>query len=772
MGDFDGDIFAFNFSDDEDSGSFDGNDTDDLFLPGMYMNPILPLEPRHPFTGVPVDIPGNSDGASRHLAFVDRFCMREQYKTVPPIVSSADMFNGNSWAKMKFMYEKNSSKSRRFDYEAYRRENDNCCYYVIDTQRHLNTKAFGATRAFQHQGLRDAVIPTHGYTKRRDNVDHHMIPLVCCDKYRRSMMWLPLDVSVRSNFPRSHPARGQPVFADYMEEDDYKVADHVITQYSNFIHGVRSRFAYPPLRGYYPLDSDLAACANSLDAVRMWEAREPLTVVDGFDIMKKLASTDPDSWTNVMAFLPFNEKCNWSQYLSSDTAESVYGVAYPSKRLVITPNPKWDCTRFMFTSRMMGGLQACSRTFGSPLTQQQFNANRAVSALLQSWLTGNEEEGHSFNRRIYKEAKERKIETETLRNMLKSNRQAKPFFHLWHLKTIYDLSNFCNRHAVRVEAMQTISHNIKDQLVKHISDRCVRLSNLGATKFVDDGSVAQAQLLARHATEHYTYMQSWRDMSQLVALTMHEDEPTYDETATCFSLWQKHASYCRKHNLQPEFKAPMLHAQWAVNRLHAFADIAHRNMGKSFNGFLSLLYDQDCCVGADVNFESSPAHTTVLDLVSMQMSNCMDADMQRIYSHCVRFNYQEMACPVLPIGNHGGHTCGNVEACVGCDCHHLAKTQTAVAVRTMFGHLEEYQERFGLNFRSAFIDGTYTSSRVQLQNHVSRKRVHTSITPSPTPFKNVDMNTIEGLEPLLTGVYNSCAAPPMYFDSIRRDPYC
>lgn len=761
------DLFSFNFSDSDDDGSgwISGEEHEAQF--GIYMAPLPSMDPPHPFSRPSFDEPAGPADSSLLHSFIDRYSMREHYEPTALIASSDSMFAATEWRHMKFVYEKNSPTSRRFDYETYRGENDNCCYYVVDSKNHQNTKGFAQNPDHRYRGHQSAC-----YIKRRHNSDHHMIPPVCCDKKRRSLMWLPMDVCLRSSSPRSFPRRGQPIFADYLDQDEYKVSDHCITRYYQFLHGQRNRFVYAPLRGYYPLASDLAACKNSLEETRLWDSREPLTLADGFDIMKKLASKDPDSWANVMAFLPFNEKCGWAQYLSSETAESVYGVAYPVPRTRIAPSPAWDCTRFMFSSRLMGGLQPLSRTFGSPLTQQQFTMNRGVSSHLTEWLVNNEEENHPYNKRFYAQALLRQHETSSLRQLLKSNRQNKPFFHLWNLKTVYDLSNFCNRHAVRVEAMLTISHNIKDQLVKHIADRCVRLSQLGATKVVDDGSVAQAQLLARHATEHYTYMQSWRDLSMLCALSMHQDEPSQEETTRCFNLWHKHSAYCRKHDIQPQFTAPMLHAQWSVNRLHAFADVAHRNMGKTFNGFLTLLHDQDCAVGNDVNFESSLGHTTVLDLVAMQMSCCMDVDMQRLYSHCVRFNYQEMACPGLPQHTHGGHACGNAAACVGCDCHHLSKSQTATAVRTLFGHLEMYQERFGLNFRAAFVDGTYTNSRVQLENHVSRKRLHTSITPSPTPVKNVDMDTIEGLESLLTGLYNSCAAPPMYFDSIRRDPYC
>ena len=743
-------LFDFDF-DSGDEGSFD-------FREGPSFATLYSDDDEVP---APAPVP-----LSRSAAFTDRVFMRERYEPIPQLVTSDDMFAGSSWARLKFAYEKSSPLGRRFDYESYRGNNDTCHFYVVDTLRPNNTKDFRERHGYMAKG--HAV----GYTKRRYNSDHHMIPLPCCDKKRRSMVWMPLDINLRARSPRSFPNHGQPVFADYIEAGYERLAQHPINMYYDSLHGKDNRFTMAPMRGYYPLAKDLKNCLSTYDEAMMWATRDPLTLTDGFDILKKLASADPDSWANVMKFLPFNEKCGWSQYLSSSTAESVYGVAYPTPRVVLQPKPTWDCTRFMFSSSLMGGLVRCSRTFGSPLTQNQYNENRATTTRLSDWLITEDLESSvrksPDSPRYRASVIQRYAEVRAVGAQIKSDRQKRPFFHLWRLKTVYDISNFCNRHALRVETTTTICNTLHDQVTQKIFADCAHLSQLGVTKVVDDGSHGQAHLVARHAENHYSYMHSWRDLALLTGLATNEGEPTQAEQDVCFNLWHKHSMFCNTNNKQPQFSAPMLHTQWTINRIQRFSDIVYRNMGKKLNDFLALFHDQECAVAHDISWDSSCARTTTLDLLAFQISACIDIDMEKVYAHCVRFNYQEMACPVLPTDHHGNHACGNPSACIGCDCHFMAKAQTLADVNAMYKNLDAYQERNNVDYGKRFTRGTFMNATTQQQNHNGRKRVHTAISRPGDVKMNVDMDTVPGLESLITGTYYARAAPPIGFDKIRR----
>ena len=722
-GEFDFDLPAIS---DDDSVSYDDFSWDVASHEDLHM-PLSP-GPTWPCAAVSpswlADYGGSVILPSSSAAYINKSTLQCDHTNVHELVSSDSMFVGLSWSRMKYQYERTTSggvvreRPRRFDYQSYRLLNGMCQFYVLDSASGTNTREFAhqpviarsISQSFangRHTGL---------HVKRDDNCDQHMIPPMCCDPQKRSLMWMPIDINVR---PTSGIGRGQPIFADFIEPRPYTVRMHPIWRYQSFLHGINHNDIYKPVRGYYPLRSDLAACPDKHARARMLSQREPLTVVDGFEILKKLAGVDPNSWTNVMAFLPFNEKCSWAQYLSAETCERVYGVHYPHARTL--PLPIKRPQMFSFSGNMLGGLDS-------------------LSARMQ--------------------------EVAVIRHMRYHARKMKPFDQLWHLKTTYDLSNFCNRHNARSRALSTISANIIDCVVPTIEEICRRLTVLGVTRVQIDGSKEQAHLAARHTVDHNNYMQAWRDLSALTSLAMFDEEPSQAEVARCFAMWGRHSALCRAHGVTPKFHVPFLHAQWHVRRLHSFVGIIYRYMGKNYNDLLKVVYDSDCALRADVTCESAKGRTTILDLLSNQISTSIDIDMKRLYGQCVRFNYQEMDCNSCSRSEDNPYACSNGGMCYGCDCHPVAKSSTADDVERMFTHLDKFQATFNLDYGSEqnFPSVSYTSSTLQYAHHQHRKRFAVAVTPVMT---NTDLTTIPGIESLLVGDLTQSAPTPMAYDFFR-----
>jgi hypothetical protein len=727
---FDFDLPAMS-GDDSDFLDFDeGDQIEDLHLPPIFMqNGDTPIPPcnspvspcnRSAYTPDNVSMPLQTD------VYMATQVMRFNYAAVSELVSSYATFAELSWGRVKNQYERVGcpewGRRRNFDYHSYRILNDTCRFYVVDNTNDSNTREF-ARRVVRQAGFQRGNYGKRdgNYVKRDDNHDHHMIPLLCCDRSKRSLLWMPIDINCRPH--NGSGCVGQPIFADFMEPNQYNIRLHPTWQYRSFLHGIDHHTIDKPLRGYYPLRSDLAACPDPTARARMWREREPLSLIDGFEILKKLASADPNSWSHVMAFMPFNEKCSWAQYLSSDTCERVYGVHYPIA--TTRPQLKQNIRRSIFTGATIGGLQP-------------------LSARMQ--------EVASIKRARY------------------HARTTKPFDQLWHLKTTYDLSNFCNRHNARSVALFAITTTINDTLVPTIEDICRRMTDLCVTRVQIDGSKEQAHIAARHAVDHNNYMQAWRDLSTLTALAMFDEEPPQAEVNRCFAMWRRHSRICRGAGVTPQFNVPFLHTQWHVKRLHSFVAILYRYMGKNFNDMLSFVYETDCALRDDITREASKGRTTTLDLLSAQISTAFDLDMKNLFGQCVRYNYQEMDCTTCTRTDNQPLSCPIGGDCFGCDCHPAAKKDTADHVERMFAHLDKYQSTFNLDYGSEtnFPPTSYTSSTLQYAHHQHRKRFAVAGT---TSMVNKDLTTIPGIESLLNLDNTRSKAPPMFYNPLSRERY-
>jgi hypothetical protein len=773
----------FEFAESDDDNEYE-NYFEDLHMPvfpclfpGLGNAPPSPNQHR-----MGVEIPANDHGCAflplSTAVYSTRFALRDNYVTVPQLISSDSMFNGLTWAREKYTYELSSGiitgRPRRFDYESYRDMHNTCSFYVVDSssphRTHEFSRPFSDSWAVSGWTQHARNMHNRAFVKRRENHDHHMIPPLCCDIEKRSLMWTPLDIALR---PKKGAFFGQPIFADYVHAASGNVRQHPISMYRSFLHGVDHDNIHKEIKGYYPMQSDLWDCSTPAQQQSMWAQREPLTLTDGFEILKKLAGKDPNSWTNVMDFLPFNEKCSWSQYLSSATCERIYGVKMPGVMQV--HKPKWNAQHFVFSGNLMGGLYNAGR-FSLKATESAYSIratyakNQAVSVALSIFMANSEQSegittvGSAFMSRL---VRAREHEIASIRHARATSRKMQPFVQLWHLKTTYDLSNFCNRHGQRRKALVNIGNNINDILVPAIESLCRRMTEMCVTRVAMDGSAEQAHAAAAHNVDHYNYMQAWQDLSKLTALSMFNGEPDPSETAACYNAWQKHSAHCRLHGVCPEFQAPLLHTQWHVQRVQTFVTLTHRYMNKTYNPLLDLLCISDCALRNDVALEAARGHTTVQNLLLYQISCSIDLNMQHLYGHCVKYNYQEMNCSASKGAIY--HTCPAGGACYGCDCHPGTKEQTALHVERMFSHLDKYQEDWG---KSPFSDmhlppTSYFSAPKQHELHQTRKRHAMGAAHTAHFMLNHDSNTIPGIEPLLNGNATRFNSTPLSTDFFR-----
>jgi hypothetical protein len=718
--------------------------------------------------------------------YESRYELREKYTKVLKLVSADAMFAGLSWSRLKLNYQKNGA----FNFQEYRTSNDTCQFYVVDSTSRYNSQDFKTT--WSPASSRPA------YKKRQDNCDHHMIPPLCCDYKKRSLMWIPLDISLRPSF--FSDVHGQPVFADYIQPQALGVRTHPIRKYRTFLHGVDHEDIYKPLRGYYPISSDMnGGTTCHIPREKLWAEREPLTATDGFDIMKKLARVDPNSWTNIMSFLPFNEKCGLAQYLSSDTCDQLYGVQFPTIKPAHHMSQR-NSSRFIFTSNLVAGLYDTGRfrlnkcvlpghqvyaifsLFMANCEKQEaedhalrialFNHTPSVkhSTTVEASFFSLERVMHFGNRPLGVFRKRlvgaRMHEVASIRAMLRNARTMKPFDVLWRLKTVYDLSNFCNRHDVRRVALENIASNIQDHIVPTIESICRRMTDICVTRVECGGSQEQAHLAARHVVDHNNYMQAWQDLSTLTCLARFDGEPTQEEVRNTYAKWHLHSTHCKSNGVVPQFHVPLLHTHWHINRVHSLIQILYRYTGKNYNDLLRLVYDSDCALRHDVCTESAKGRTTVLNLLSYQISCSFDIDMKRVYKKCLKYNYQEMDCSASTPTD-GIHACPIGAMCYGCDCHPSTKLKTAQYVEHMFALLDTYQELYDIAYDDHFPLASYTASAVQYENHRSRKRFSMESTPSARFMANVDHATIQGIEPLLNGSATQFLHPPVAYDALR-----
>lgn len=754
--DFNFDVFASDSDDDEDYGQF---------LP-MTTPPFMGFTPAQVGAVDPADTPPTATRTNQPTAtraFINNRLLYDSYIEIADFMGSNHMFNGMSWAHMKHAY-----RGPTYNFEEWRRAFDFNFFFVVDMTNSTRLREWQSRSVIG--GRSDGAV----YTRRQENSDHHTIPPVCCDSHNRSLMWTPIDIPLRTRSYASHMRvnRGQPLFADHIAMPSCRHRDHPISRYQSFLHGVMHRDTQPPPHGYYPLASDLAGCRNYREHEALWAQREPLTLADGVDILKKLASADPNSWTAVMDFLPYNEKCGFAQYLSHATARRVYGVSYPVSR----PPPKpsaWNVTRFMFTAnglyhtpriaytRKEGALDAKKKRnrAGQHLNDWMIAQGADSLVLVADHAGGADHFGATawggWRRR---RAAQIKSESVAIGKTLLYARFSNPFHVLWRLKMVYDLSNFCNRHDVRCNALATINANINEHLMPAIHVYSIRMTNMAVTKVLLDGTSAQDHLAARHTVDHKNYMQAWEDLSAMASLSTFHDEPSVDDKQVCFSNWQKHSMRFNAKGLAPEYEAPLVATQWHTHRLNTLVRITNRYMGKSYNDLQLLLLDGDCALRHNVIKEDAKGRTTVLNLISVQISCAIGIDMKLLNSRCTSHNYQEMACPVAANTTGPAHRCGDGHAlCLGCDCSQDVKVDTSYAVERMLAKLGGYRGD----------DLLYTSSAVQLENHLSRKRYHPA--HPPVSGANIFERTVFGLEALLTNDICHNEHPPLSYDYIRRN---
>jgi uncharacterized protein YcgI (DUF1989 family) len=777
------DLFVGSMSDDE----FDIND-EDFYLPlsptVFFPNSPISLSPvrtsKHAFVPLsPLPEENNKPCATNptvlhpfdcaiHL-YTNLATIRQRYRVVNPFVSSDRIFPSFFW--------------KGGCYERYRRQNDTCKFHVVDSTNAAHTHEF----ARLHQG--------NIYTKRRDNSDHPLIPLLCCDTNKRSLMWMPLDIPLRAVYGGGRD--GQALFADAVTPTFYRIRDHPFFLYLNFLHGVDHSDIYKELGGYYPpvLSMNGKAYCHTT-AKQTCAARTPLTLTDGLNILKKLAGADLDSWTNVMTFLPFNEKCGLAQYLSTATCERVYGVKYPVK----IPPPRRRSvasTFYVFSNNLLSGLEYKGRTYPHPHQAVNLLANTNVTTNLSLFLGRSEflESSDQLQELALRTCtgsagdppptgqwglfRERLVtmrmsEIKTMGHASEARRK-QPFHALWHLKTTYDLSNFCNRHNVRCVALQTIARNIQENIVPLIESVSKRMTDMCVTRVEIDGSQEQAFLAAQHTLDHNRYMQAWRDMATLTILARFEGEPSITDTAACFVKWQRHAAFCRLHQVVPEYHVPFLHTTWHINRLHAFIAVLYRYMGKQYNDLLVLVADSDCALRHDISQESAHGRSTVLNLLSYQISVSINIDMNHLFIQCMKHTYHKMDCnlPTTPYTN--SHTCPVGGTCYGCDCHPLAKAETAQYVERMFASLEAYNSCYNVDLDEDdkyamdwhFLHPTsYTDVKIQRQLHQSRKRFCRTPSINTATIPNQDQTTLTGIEPLMNGAATRFEPAPEAYVSL------
>lgn len=651
--------------------------------------------------------------------FIDSMWTETDFTPTPALISSDSMFDGAKWSRAKM------DSFKHFDHSAFHqyRLKHNVCEFEIITRCKTSTRLFQLASETRRNRT--------PYRNRINNPDHHLIPPLCCDANNSSLCWLPLSIPLRRTVGLG--VRGsQAIFADFMQPLP-TTEQHPISLYAQFLHGKNHSSVCQLLPGYYPDREFMAECLDLDECADRWEQREKLNITDGFSILRKLARRDKDSWANVMAFLPFNEKCGFAQYLSYDTCDRVYGVAYPSPS--VRPSPATS-QRFVFTD----GIPRLKRVTTFAPSHIDHSANYAISQRFHMWMLFQDAslDGLGGTMGVVREqwSLARKIEIHDVKALMLARLNA-PFDRIWRLKGVYDLSNFCNRHALRSRNLCMIAMNVEEHLIPTIQTYTRRMDKMCTTKVVLDGSAHQDYAHALHTKSHFEYMQAWTDLASLVHLDNNTTEPSTRDINDNFAEWRKHSLY----STNPLYQMPSLYARWYTHRLLTINELFHRYTGNTYHNLLDMMYQDDCALRSACQHTGSHGHTTQMDLLAYQISCCVAVDHRPIQRQCEKHNYQEMECD-------------DTDDWSGCNCSETMKASTRQAVYTP------------TEFDTLCTCKPF--SKIQKEIHQARKRVHTSCEPIYDGGIHTGATVVAGLERLLSGSAASHAFPPLVNEPLRH----
>ena len=510
----------------------------------------------------------------------------------------------------------------RLDFEAWRRVNNFTRFSIVDSR--------GAN--FETRLSNPVIQPFRRRKWTSANTEFRMVPELCCDRGQRSFCWAPMDVPVR---PTVHTYRAclpssQPIFADFVCERS-PVVLHPLRQMRSYYHGV---------------DHDQSP-----------EEKEEHK--GGFCLLARIAATVVDVWLDIMAYLTMNEKAVYA-HCFSDTTCADYGVdlvEYYRERAT------WNVLSTPLAITFVVGPQLV----GSVHKKMKFTPGAACEQRRAEW------------------ARERRSELQWLRTVASASRKT-PLGQLSWYRTVYDLTNFTNRHGVRVAAVGAFLSFVTDQMGDGVLRCSERLGRYASTHFIQEDPIARALFTAKHTVEHVEYMTAWVDLGDVVNMSLDINIPLdnmdtkklyhvklgYDGVACHVDEKETEMTKGEEEKMWRDWRdGATAHMSNHVGRLASLDRLTTTYCGKSLSYLLDMFAEQDCALYADLDkvleqykWGGSPSGGVLNGPVTqfaVQLSNAFSGDTKMLHDHVLRYSYQSMNNVHTP-----GTDCG--EMCVGCSC--------------------------------------------------------------------------------------------------------
>jgi hypothetical protein len=513
-------------------------------------------------------------------------------------------------------------KFHKFDFEAWRRVNNVTRFSIVDSR--------GAN--FETR-LSNPVVQSFRRRKwTAANTEFRMVPELCCDRAQRSLCWAPMDVPVR---PAVHSYRvclpsSQPIFADFIC-DRSPVVLHPLRQMRSYYHGVNNQ------------QSPIATQENK----------------KGCCLLAAIAAAVVDVWLDIMAYLTVNEKAVYAHCFSDRTCAD-YGVNLMEYHRV---KPAWNVLSTPLAITFVVGPQL----MGSVHKRMKFTPGAAWEQRRAEW------------------ARERRSELEWLKTSAFESKKT-PLGLLSHYRTVYDLTNFTNRHGVRVTAVGAFLSFMTDQMVDGVLRCSERLGRYASTHFIQEDPIARALFTAKHTVEHVEYMTAWVDLGEIVNMSLDINIPLdnintkklyhvklgHDGVACHVDEKEVEMSKGEEDKMWHDWRdGATAHMSHHVGRLATLDRLATTYCGKSLSYLLDMYAEQDCALYADLGkvleyykwggSSSGGVLNGVVNQFAVQLSNAFSGDTKMLHDHVLRHSYQSMNNVHTP-----GADCG--ETCQGCFC--------------------------------------------------------------------------------------------------------
>jgi hypothetical protein len=342
-----------------------------------------------------------------------------------------------------------------------------------------------------------------------------------------------------------------------------------------------------------------------------------------------------------------------------------------------------------------------------------------------------------------------------------------PLGHLAWCRTVYDLTNFANRHGVRVAAIEAFFTFAMDSIVDGVLRASERLGCYASTHFIQDDAVARVLFTARHTVEHVEYMNAWVDFGQIVDMSLDIGCPLDDrDTKKGYRVeFSHHGVECHvgekemKMSKDEEDKmwhdwraGATAHMRHHVGRLASLDRMATTYSGKSLGDLLYMFAEQDCALYKDIDkvmtayklgYVRGGVMSGPVNQFAVQLSNAFRCDTKMLHDHVLRHSYQKMDDM-----HELGADC--VEMCKGCSCPASLKGSAWRAYEVASSSLQA--------LRGPRVAGVCPSLEAQLAQHEQRRRV---LGVNGT-VRFVGGGVVQGLADILSGygVCNSVTPSP------------